>query len=94
MLYIIEEPPITKGDSKCSLELGNQWSCSLIKFWTLFSQGLMGKSMDLLEGSRSLMEGERESPFCFGRSEVRKKRQSTVGEEGEGYKYPLAPTVT
>ena len=28
-----------------------------------FSQGLMGKSMDLLEGSRSLMEGGRESSF-------------------------------
>ena len=27
----------------------------------LFSQGLMGKTMDLLEGLRSTMEGERES---------------------------------
>ena len=47
--------------------------------------------MDLLEGSRSLMEGEREAPFCFGQAGVRKKRQRAVGEEGEGYKYPLAP---
>ena len=29
--------------------------------------------------------------LCFGRAEVRKKRQSTVGKEGEGYKCPLAP---
>ena len=47
--------------------------------------------MNLLEGSRSLMEGEREAPFCFGRARVRKKRQRAIGEEGEGYKYPLAP---
>ena len=47
--------------------------------------------MDLLEGSRSTMEGEREAPFCFGRARVRKKRQRAVGEEGEGYKYPRAP---
>ena len=46
--------------------------------------------MNLLEGLRSKMEGggERELLFCFGRAEVRKKRQSTVGKEGEGYKYP------
>ena len=47
----------------------------------------MEKSIDLLDGLRSTMEGERESScFCFGRVEVRKKRQSTVGKEGEGYK--------
>ena len=56
-----------------------------------FSQGLMGKSMNLVEGSMSTMEGEREAPFCFGRARVRKKRQRAIGEEGEGYKYPLAP---
>ena len=52
--------------------------------------------MDLLEGSRSIMEGERkrEAPFYFGRARVRKKRQKAVGEQGEGYKYPTAPTVT
>ena len=50
--------------------------------------------MDLLGGSRSTMEGEREAPFYFGRAEVRKKRHRAIGEEGEGYKYPLAPTVT
>ena len=47
--------------------------------------------MDLLEGSRSTMEGEREAPLYFGRAEVKKKRQRTIGEEGEGYKYPPAP---
>ena len=51
--------------------------------------------MDLLEGLRSKMEGgrerERELLFCFGRAEVRKKRQSTVGKEGEGYKYSPTP---
>ena len=51
----------------------------------------MGKSIDLLGGLRSIMEGERELLLYFGRVEVRKKWQSTVGEEGEGYKYPLAP---
>ena len=56
----------------------------------------MGKSIDLLGGLRSIMDGERvrELLLCFGHAEVRKKRQSTVGKEGEGYKYPLAPTVT
>ena len=46
--------------------------------------------MDLLGGLRSTMECERERELllCFGRAEVRKKRQSTVGKEGEGYKYP------
>ena len=47
--------------------------------------------MDLLEGSRSTMEGEREAPFYFGRAGVRTKRQRAVGKEGKGYKYPLAP---
>lgn len=47
--------------------------------------------MDLLRGLRSTMEGERELLLCFGRAEVRKKRQSTIGKEGEGYKYPPAP---
>ena len=51
----------------------------------------MEKSIYLLESSRSIMEGEREAPFCFGRAGVRKKRQRAIGEEGEGYKYPLAP---
>ena len=53
-----------------------------------FPQGLMGKSMDLLGGLRSTMEGERELLLCFGHAEVRKKRQCTVGEEGEEYKCP------
>ena len=56
-----------------------------IEFWTLFPQGLMGKSMDLLRGLRSTMEGERELLLCFGRAEVRKKRQRAVGEERERY---------
>ena len=37
------------------------------------------------------MEGERELLLCFGRAEVRKKRQSTIGKEEKGYKYPPAP---
>ena len=36
-------------------------------------------------------EKERGLLLCFGRAEVRKKRQRAIGEEGEGYKYPLAP---
>ena len=34
---------------------------------------------------------ERELLLYFGRAEVKKKRQSTIGKEGEGYKYPPAP---
>ena len=45
------------------------------RVWDPFPQGLMGKSMDLLEGLRSTMEGERELLLCFGRAKVRKKRQ-------------------
>ena len=62
-------------------------------FGSFFPQGLMGKSMDLLGTLRSTMEGERELLLYFGRPKVRKKRQSTVGKEGEGYKYPPAPNV-
>ena len=50
--------------------------------------------MNLLGGLSSTMEGERELMLYFWCAEVRKKRHSTVGKEGEGYKYPLAPTVT
>ena len=34
---------------------------------------------------------ERELLLYFGRAEVKKKRQSTIGKEGEGYKYPPVP---
>ena len=51
----------------------------------------MGKSIDLLGGLRSTMEGERELLLYFRSAEMRKKRQSTVGKEGEGYKYPATP---
>ena len=34
---------------------------------------------------------EGELLLCFGYAEVRKKRQSTVGKEEEGYKYPFSP---
>ena len=61
------------------------------RVWTLFSQELMEKSIDLLEGSRSTMEGGRDAPFYLGWAGVRKKRPRAVGKEGEGYKYPLAP---
>ena len=39
----------------------------------------MEKSIDLLGGLRSTMEGERELLLCFGHAEVRKKRQRAVG---------------
>ena len=50
--------------------------------------------MDLLEGSRSLMEEERGLLFCFGRPEMNMRKKIAVGEEEDGYKYPLTPTVT
>jgi hypothetical protein len=66
-----------------------------MEFGTLFPQGLMGKSMNLLEGLRSTMEGERELLLCFGCAQVRKKRQVPLGKEGERYIYTLqSPTVT
>ena len=37
------------------------------------------------------MEGERKLLLYFGHAKVRKKRQSTIGKEGEGYKYPPSP---
>ena len=37
---------------------------------------------------------ERELLLYFGRAEVRKKRQCTIGEEGEEYRYPQPPMVT
>ena len=52
----------------------------------------MGKSLDLLEGSRSTMEGGRErAPFLFGRARMSRRKKSDVGEEEDGYKYPLSP---
>ena len=54
----------------------------------------MGKPMDLLEGLRSTMEGERELLLCFGCAEVRKKRQRAIMEEGERYIYPQPSTDT
>ena len=50
--------------------------------------------MDLLEGSRSLMEGERELLFYFGRARMSRRKKIAVGEEEDGYKYPSTPTVT
>ena len=49
--------------------------------------------MDLLEGSRSLMEGEgeRELLFCFGRARMSRRKKISVREEEDGYKYPLSP---
>ena len=49
--------------------------------------------MDLLEGSRSLMEGERERApfFCFGRAGMSRRKKRAVGEEEDRYKYPLGP---
>ena len=50
----------------------------------------MEKSMDLLGGLRSTMEGERERELllCFRHAQVRKKRKMAVGDEGERYIYP------
>ena len=48
--------------------------------------------MDLLEGSRSTMEGERErAPFLFGHARMSRRKKRDVGEEEDGYKYPLSP---
>ena len=49
--------------------------------------------MDLLESSRSLMEGEREREllFCFGRARMSRRKKIAIGEEEDGYKYPLSP---
>ena len=51
--------------------------------------------MDLLEGSRSLMEGERERErellFYFGQARMSKRKKIAVGEKEDGYKYPLSP---
>ena len=54
----------------------------------------MEKSMDLLGGLRSTMEGERELLLYFGHAHMRKKRQMTIEKKGKGYKYPQPPTVT
>ena len=52
----------------------------------------MEKSMDLLGGLRSIMQGERELLLCFGCAEVRKKSQSEAesywGGKGKVYIYP------
>ena len=56
-----------------------------------FSQGLMGKSMDLLKDSMSLMEEERGLIFCFERVEMSRRKKIAVGEKEDGYKYPLSP---
>ena len=47
--------------------------------------------MDLLEGSRSLIEGERELLFYFGRARMSRSQKRDVGDEKDGYKYPLSP---
>ena len=47
--------------------------------------------MDLLEGLRSTMEVERELLFYFGRAGMSRRNKITIGEEEDGYKYPLIP---
>ena len=48
--------------------------------------------MDLLDGSRSTMEGVRgRAPFLFGRAGMSRRKKRDVGEEEDGYKYPLSP---
>ena len=55
-----------------------------------FLSRIDGESIDLLEGSRSLMEGEREREFLFyfGRARMSRRKKIAVGEEEDGYKYP------
>ena len=55
-----------------------------------FSQGLMEKSMDLLEDLMSLMEVER-APFLFWTSWNEQKEEDSRWEEDDGYKYPISP---
>ena len=47
--------------------------------------------MDLLEGSRSLMEAERAPFLFFGRARMSRRNKIAIGEEEDGYKYPLSP---
>ena len=54
----------------------------------------MGKSMDLLEGSRSLMEGEKDLLFYFGHAGMCSRKKLAVGEERERYIYPQPSTDT
>ena len=51
----------------------------------------MGKSVDLLGGLRSTMEGERELLFLFGYAGMSRRKKRDIGEEEDGYKYPLSP---
>ena len=38
------------------------------------------------------MEGERErAPFLFGTARMSRSQKRDVGDEGDGYKYPLSP---
>ena len=57
----------------------------------------MGKSMDLLEGSRSLMEGERERESSFSVLDELERagaRRETLGRKMMGINTPSAPTAT
>ena len=47
--------------------------------------------MDLLGGLRSIMEGERELLFYFEPLGMNRSQKRDVGEEEDGYKYPLSP---
>ena len=47
--------------------------------------------MELLEGSMSLMEEVRGLLFCFGRAGMSRRKKIAIGEEEDGYKYPLNP---
>ena len=47
--------------------------------------------MDLLGGLRSTMEGERGLLFCFEPAGMSRSNKRDVGEEEDGYKYPLNP---
>ena len=49
--------------------------------------------MNLLEGSRSLMEGERGLLFCFGRAGMSKRKKIVVGKR-MSINTPSSPMVT
>ena len=40
------------------------------------------------------MEGERELLFLFGYAGMSRRKKRDIGEEEDGYKYPLSPMVT
>jgi hypothetical protein len=77
--------------TKCSFELENQSICSLIKFETFFSQGLMRKSMEKLGAQDHQWRRERRAPFCFSTNWTVGKEERDIVGEGKRYKYLPTP---